>query len=202
MTADFLQAFAKTRRIEGGYVDDPDDPGGETYRGISRRWHPSWPGWVIVDEYKHLAAQGASSQASADFPANLDSSTRLQALVESFYRTVFWDQCGCPYLPQAIADEVFDTAVNVSQQDAVRFLQEALNYLNRDQQLYADLVEDGRYGPNTDAAVRTLAASPAELNFLLKVMNIIQGAFYLARLRESPAKEKYARGWIGQRVKL
>ena len=45
-------------RNEGGYSNDPDDPGGETYAGISRRHHPkSWI-WVAVDKAKE--AHGGS----------------------------------------------------------------------------------------------------------------------------------------------
>ncbi|MFM7564688.1 MAG: glycosyl hydrolase 108 family protein, partial [Planctomycetota bacterium] len=38
--ADFAIAFDETMINEGGYVDDPDDRGGETYRGVARRFHP------------------------------------------------------------------------------------------------------------------------------------------------------------------
>jgi len=48
----FDEAFEKTAAIEGGYVLDPDDAGGETYKGISRRFNPSWGGWDKIDEMK------------------------------------------------------------------------------------------------------------------------------------------------------
>ncbi len=48
----FDAAFEKTAAIEGGYVFDPDDAGGETYKGISRRFNPSWGGWDKIDEVK------------------------------------------------------------------------------------------------------------------------------------------------------
>ena len=51
--ADFTKAYALTAAYEGGYVDDPEDAGGETYRGISRRYHPSWQGWQIIDTLKN-----------------------------------------------------------------------------------------------------------------------------------------------------
>jgi type VI secretion system secreted protein VgrG len=38
----FLKAFNTTMTFEGGYANDPDDAGGETYMGISRRYHPDW----------------------------------------------------------------------------------------------------------------------------------------------------------------
>lgn len=30
-------------------TNDPRDPGGQTCWGISRRYHPTWPGWRMVD---------------------------------------------------------------------------------------------------------------------------------------------------------
>lgn len=40
--AEFNIAFQKTLTHEGGYVNDPEDSGGETYKGISRNNHKNW----------------------------------------------------------------------------------------------------------------------------------------------------------------
>ena len=40
MTVNFKKAFQDLIGIEGGYVNDPDDPGGETKYGISKRSYP------------------------------------------------------------------------------------------------------------------------------------------------------------------
>ena len=37
---------------EGNYSNDKDDPGGETYKGISRNMNKDWEGWKIIDSYK------------------------------------------------------------------------------------------------------------------------------------------------------
>ena len=50
--ADFRTAYYLTMGHEGGYNNDPDDVGGETYKGIARNYHASWEGWKIVDMYK------------------------------------------------------------------------------------------------------------------------------------------------------
>ena len=41
--ANFKESFDKVILAEGGYVNDPDDAGGETYLGISRVNHPYLP---------------------------------------------------------------------------------------------------------------------------------------------------------------
>ena len=50
--ADFRESFNKVILAEGGYVNDPDDKGGETYLGISRVNHPYSVMWEIIDAIK------------------------------------------------------------------------------------------------------------------------------------------------------
>jgi len=51
--ADFLTAYEVTMQAEGGYVNDPQDPGGETYKGVARSRNPKWPGWVDIELLKN-----------------------------------------------------------------------------------------------------------------------------------------------------
>ena len=48
--ANFDIAFRRTISAEGGYVNDPNDKGGETYMGISRRAHPTSKIWTYIDK--------------------------------------------------------------------------------------------------------------------------------------------------------
>ena len=50
----FNLAYKKLEVAEGGYVNDPDDKGGETYKGISRKANPNWAGWISIDQIKKL----------------------------------------------------------------------------------------------------------------------------------------------------
>lgn len=50
--AEFAKAYKKLEVAEGGYVNDPDDAGGETYKGVSRKANPNWIGWIILDDLK------------------------------------------------------------------------------------------------------------------------------------------------------
>lgn len=185
--AEFEQALRRTLAHEGGYVKDPDDPGGETYKGIARRYHPRWAGWARIDHARRRAR---------GFPKNLEKDTALQAMVAAFYREHYWDRLqGDALLPQAIADELFDTAVHLGVTRAVEFLQRALNVLTRNTRLYQDLDVDGIIGPRTLAALRTyLEKDPPAL--LLKLMNVLQGMHYIERMEKNPSQQKYARGWF------
>jgi lysozyme family protein len=189
--ADFDKALPDVLAHEGGYAHDPDDLGGETYKGVSRRFHPDWAGWRRIDQARR--AQG--------FPASLARDAALQRQVRDFYKQHYWDKFQGDALPhQAIADELFDTAVNLGVARAATFLQRALNVLNRNGALYADLVEDGVFGPRSLATLDAyLRHDPPAL--LLKALNILQGMHYIEFMRRSPVQEKYARGWL-QRVKI
>lgn len=94
---DFERAFKRlVETTEGGYVNDPDDPGGETKYGISKRSYPH------VD-IRSLTLEGA----------------------RAIYWTDFWLAGGMAALPPAVAGQVFDAAVNHGISTALRMMQRA-----------------------------------------------------------------------------
>jgi|ERR1035437_881830 lysozyme family protein len=109
--ANYKIAIDPVLAIEGGWVHDPNDNGGETYRGISRKFWPNWKGWVVVDQYKKLP----------NFPANLKGLVLLNQLVVDFYDVNFWDKIGGDNIKnQSIADLLVDSAVNEGISPAVK----------------------------------------------------------------------------------
>lgn len=185
--ANFKISFNKTMGHEGGYVNDPDDAGGETYRGISRRFNPSWEGWSVIDSCKK---NGFDIKKCLDVNKDL-----LNTVVMNFYKDKYWNPFwGDEIDNQAIANELFDTAVNMGVHRAVKFLQQALNYLNRNGTIYSDIVEDGAFGRNTMRAFKSLPKR--DYDVLYKMMNVLQGMHYMNYMSKSPTQEKYARGWF------
>jgi len=81
---DFNHAFDFTLGWEGGYVNDPNDPGGETKFGISKRANPS------VD-IKALTVDGA----------------------KKIYKAKYWDAAGCKEMDWPLNCVMFDMAVNL-----------------------------------------------------------------------------------------
>lgn len=185
--AQFQQAFEITSAHEGGYVKDPVDRGGETYRGIARVHHPDWEGWKRIDGQRRRKG----------FPGRLDRDPVLQESVGIFYKHHYWDRfLGDRIADQDVANELYDTAVNMGVRRAVRFLQSSLNLLNRDQRDYRDLVVDGWFGSRTLATLETLLKKDRGSGALLKLMNIQQGARYVEIMRHDTRQERFARGWI------
>ena len=189
--ATFETAYSDTEKNEGGYVNDPHDTGGETYKGISRRYNPSWAGWQAIDEIKR-------SISSQEMNRALQENEPVQRAVAAFYKSHYWDKFWGDQMPeQAIADEIFDTSVNMGVHRAVMFLQEGLNLLNRDQKNYDDISEDGVFGPTTlDRLQKYLAGDKPE--YLLKLMNVLQGMHYIEFMKKNPVQEKFARGWLSR----
>jgi len=109
--ADFKHSILKVLKTEGGYVNDPDDSGGETYKGIARNFWKNWPGWPIIDHAK----------GDEEFPNSLSFIELLQNAVISFYKANFWDKVGGDGLSdQSIADMLVDSAVNEGVKPAVK----------------------------------------------------------------------------------
>lgn len=93
----FDLAFDRLIGNEGGYTNDPTDPGGETQFGISKRSYPD------VD-IRALTRDGA----------------------KLIYRRDFWARLDADHFADGVAFQVFDFAVNSGIETAVRYLQRAI----------------------------------------------------------------------------
>lgn len=182
--ANIKPALAITLAHEGYYANDPADTGGETYRGIARKHNPNWSGWAIID----------TQRKKSGFPVNLkDVMTSLETYVERQYKQSYWDVNNLDLVnDQAIANELFDTGVNMGVGVAAKFLQEALNLCNRNQRDYPDLKVDGQIGP---ATLRTLNGH-SRAKAVLKALNVLQGRKYIEICERNPSQEKFFMGWL------
>lgn len=97
----FDEAFDRLIAHEGGYVNHPADPGGETNWGITKR---------VAMEHGY---QGSMREL-----------TRQQA--KDIYRQAYWYRAQADKYDSAIGFQVFDAAVNHGIGNAVRFLQRAV----------------------------------------------------------------------------
>lgn len=186
MMADFNIAFELTSKFEGGYVDDPTDMGGETYKGIARKYNHKWPGWAIIDSLK-----------GNNFPKILDTNEELQKLVKSLYKEKYWDVFYGNLIPdQSIANELYDCNVNMGNR-SIQFLQIGLNILNREGKLYLDVPADAKFGKETFDALTTYLKTESA-TWLLSVMVLLRGNHYINIVRNNPTQEKFIRGWLSR----
>lgn len=168
---------------EGGYSNNKDDAGGETMWGIT------------------IAVARANGYAGP-----MRSLPRSEAL--RIYRAEYFDKPGfglIEAISPAIAEELFDTGVNMGQSVPSLWLQQWLNALNRGGSDYADIAEDGRIGKGTAGALGQLIARRGRKDaetVLLRGLNCSQGARYLDLARKRTANESFVFGWLANRVGL
>lgn len=172
--ADFNLAWAALERDEGGYANNPADPGGETYEGISRRYWPTWPGWQWVDKLK------PDAKALRD---DMD----LEEAVKNFYRQNFWSFDGVHN--QLLANKLLSEEVNLGKGNGVKCLQRALSYLNA-----GPFVVDGKWGPQTEAMAnedadmqpdKLLAEFRAQIAYRYAIKSGAQSSFLLGWMRRA-----------------
>jgi lysozyme family protein len=157
---------------------DPRDPGGQTAWGISRKFHPGWPGWVLVDR-------------------GISSGPQFESLVRAFYRdflSPYWD-----HLPPRLREAVCDAIVNMGPgragdqvKGAVEILQHAMNRIGGSEWVKVD----GSFGPKTKAAVKTM--DPGPLAFAVCAFRLAE---YSERARRDPSARVFLAGWL-RRVHL
>jgi len=187
--ADFEISYKITNQIEGGYANDPDDRGGETYRGIARKFHPNWEGWRIIDDVK------SKTQEVKRINEIFDKNDELEELIKNFYRSEFWSKVkGDALQHQSLANEMYDNAVNMGPEKSIEYLQRTVNILNRNQKSYNDIEVDRKMG------LKTLAALTASIkaNGIKRVVNVLNGfqvKHYIEIMEKNPTQEKYV-GWF------
>jgi lysozyme family protein len=132
----FAVAVAHVLEMEGGWSDDPFDPGGPTNKGIT------------LGDYAREKGIAITAHSYAQLKAELRAIP--DALVRDIYLNRYWRPARCPDLPAPIALMHFDAAVNHGVAGAARMLQEALG---------VDI--DGEIGPITLGAARSMPAPAA-----------------------------------------
>ncbi|MEY4753495.1 MAG: hypothetical protein RJA44_1170 [Pseudomonadota bacterium] len=169
--ADFAAAFEHTMKAEGGYVFDPADPGGETYKGIARKPNPKWEGWPLVDQMKRRP----------NFPRNLDTEATLQKLVRDFYELNYWDRVrGDELTHQDVAESIFDFAVNAGPITSIKLAQ-----------ITVGVAADGALGPATLAKIN--ADDPRAF---LAVFALNKIGRYVSICDNRPESRKFFYGWV------
>jgi lysozyme family protein len=114
--------------VEGGFVNDPRDPGGATNRGVSLREVQRMDADLrfrdFVRELFDVDKDGDID--GADVPLWTREHT------ETFYRVCYWEKIRGSELPHPIAVIVFDSAVNEGVQKAAMHLQRSMGGLKVD----------------------------------------------------------------------
>lgn len=174
-------AFERTVGHEGDFSDDPLDSGGATRYGVTEQ----------------TARANGYAGPMREMPFSF---------AKTVYRIQYWDLLRLDAVAaasEAVAIELFDSAVNCGAATAGKWLQRSLNALNDGASRWPDVEVDGLIGPVTLMALRGQALGrPHGDSVLLKALNSLQGAHYIGLAEERPKDERFVSGWIDKRVSL
>lgn len=119
--ANFKESFQKVIVAEGGYVNDPDDSGGETYLGITRVHEPNAKMWALIDAAKK-ANPGFTNKS---LTAILNKNEAIMDEARAIYKKKYWDAIKLDTIPsQKLAHQIFDMGVNAGVSLAIKLAEE------------------------------------------------------------------------------
>jgi len=156
---------------EGGYSNVAADKGGETYAGIARNYHASWPGWTYIDFVKRTKGVIKSNQIFPD----------VQYQVDQFYRDWWNAKRFGEIKSQEVANLLFDYNVN-SGTLAITAIQRVVG-----------VPADGVMGSATIAAINK--ADPAKVHDALKED---RRKLYESLIARDPSQQVFSAGWTAR----
>lgn len=164
---DYLKIVLKN---EGGYSNNINDPGSETYKGVSRKFEKNWDGWIIIDSYKN----------KPNFPYSLKENINLDKLVEKVYYENYWLPMNLDIIEgnELLKLHLFDMGVNSGIRNAIKLLQAIL-----------DTNADGILGKNTNYAIARYGKS------IVEDYKIARKHYYSRIIEKNPKLEVFRKGW-------
>jgi lysozyme family protein len=165
---------------EGDYVDHPSDRGGPTRWGITL---------ATARAFGYLGAIEHLPVATA----------------EKIYRERFWYQPNINMvaaISPLLGEELLDTGVNMHPSVASKFLQRALNTLNRRGRDFQDITVDGAIGRMTIYALKTFLDKRGQAGelVLFGMCNAQQSVRYMEIAENKESQEDFEFGWQNNRV--
>ena len=179
--ADFARCMTFTEPWEGGFIDDPIDPGGATKYGISLRF------------LRSLAPELGDVDGDGDVDAD-DILALTPERARKLYRGHFWDPLGLDHTHVLLALPLFDAAVNMGRRRAVTIFQETIRDLGH------PVAVDGVLGPRTrEGALAVLATRHREIGdrFCLR-----RCEHYSDIVEANTKLSRFMRGWVNRTTAL
>lgn len=181
------QMIADKVDVEAGYVNNPDDRGGETNHGITK---------AVAMENK------ADLIKYFNWDGTMKGLTTPMAMF--IYKNKYWNKLQLDLMYKvspSCADKMLDIGINSGPGQAGIYFQKFLNALNVKQTLYADLVVDGAPGSKTYGALDKLMAKRGKKEVVQRLaMSLVAyqvvHSIDISNARE--ANETFTWGWLNR----
>ena len=168
--------------VEGRYAFNVNDTGGETMWGVT--------------------ARVARANGYTGAMISMTKETAAEIYMREYFIAPGLDKVFL--ISPSIAEELFDTGVNLGVGVASKFLQRCLNVLNKSHgaALYPELVPDGGLGDKSISALINFLRSRGSQGevVLLRMLNALQGNRYIEITENRVQNEEFIYGWFLNRV--
>lgn len=173
--ADFNKYYDRLLKpSEGGYVNHPNDKGGETYGGIARNSNPNWEGWVFIDAKKKIKPIPRYTIYK-----------ELSSSVKSYFKKMYWDKLQADKIEnQSVAELLVDFLVNGG-------------FVISRVQKYLGIKADGIIGKNTITAI-----NKANQSALYKFVSEWRYNHFDNIVKNDPTQEVFYKGWMDRLSKF
>ncbi|RYF78125.1 MAG: hypothetical protein EOO29_20145 [Comamonadaceae bacterium] len=171
-----LAVVAGVFAVEGGYVNNPADPGGETNHGVTAA----------------VARDAGYTGPMRELPKEFAQQIYARDYIErpNFHRVIA--------MSPAVGEKLVDAGVNAGPGRSARWFQQSLNHLSRGGSDFPLVVVDGQVGSQSLAAYQALERKRGRVKaceLTLKLLDVQQGAHYL-----SLGKPMFIVGWADNRL--
>jgi lysozyme family protein len=178
--ADFKLFYPILLRKEGGYANDPDDKGGETYKGVARNIHPKLALWQLVDAHVKLAGGKSRVRNNTRFIDPI-----LDKMIHDFYVKNFWLNAGFQHIKnQSLANILADWKVNGGFNGK----------LVKELQTVIGAGADGNWGRNSSEALNKFAKNNQRTQEIFLRIKALRERSY----RASSTWWKHGEGWMSR----
>lgn len=167
--------------VEGGYVNDPRDPGGETNHGVTV---------AVARENGYTGSMREMTRTDA-----LDIYESKYVVGPNFDRIVD--------LSPAVGEEVIDSGVNAGPGRSARWFQTALNQLNANDSSCPRLQVDGVIGNQSIQAYSCLVRARGPVRaceLTIKLLDAQQASHYMNLVNSDRKFGAFIVGWVDHRV--
>ena len=171
-----LAVVAGVFAVEGGYVNNPADPGGETNHGVTLQ---------VARDHGYT---GPMQELPKEFAQQIYARDYIER--PNFHRVIA--------MSPAVGEKLVDAGVNAGPGRSARWFQQSLNHLSRGGADFPLVAVDGQVGVQSLAAYQALERKRGRVKaceLTLKLLDVQQGAHYL-----SLGKPMFIVGWTDNRL--